>query len=312
MKELSVTVPYAGWTRALFQKMEEGVSNAEEMFEYAKNCGIEAIDFSLEAPLSFSRVGKREKAEFYLKTTEELLEYFAPVKAAAEKTGIELPMAHAPFPTYVADDDDYNEYLFGALEKSIAVCGYLGIPAVVIHPQHNVDKALERELNLALYRKLIPIAKKHGVKICLENLFVRTARHVVEGCCCDPDEAIDYIDTLNAEAGVDMFGFCFDLGHANITNINFRDFIRKLGKRIMLVHLHDNDGVEDMHRIPMTLLRTDWEGLIAGLRDIGYRGPLDFEIVYVLFAINKNLVSANLRYISEVGKYLRERLLADE
>ena len=86
-----------------------------------------------------------------------------------------------------------------------------------------------------------------------------------------------YIDKLNAEAGGDMFGYCFDLGHANLVGANIREFVRALGDRLTVLHLHDNDAVTDQHLAPMTQKKTDWEGLILGLRDINYRGAINFE-----------------------------------
>ncbi len=312
IKELAIAIPYARWTEALFDGMYDSVSNSEKIFEFAKENGIEALDYSLDRLLPTSLIEKGDKGKNFVKSTEELLEYFSPVKAAIEKTGMKLVQAHAPFPSFKGVDEEYNEYLKEVIEKCLAICNYLGIGALVVHSYSGIDKSVEREKNLVFYRSLIPAAKKYGVKICLENLNLTVARHVIGGTCSDADDAIEYIDTLNTEAGEDLFGFCFDLGHANISSINIRDFLRRIGSRLTLVHLHDNDGISDMHRLPMTVFRTDWEGLINGLRDIKYRGPLDFEIGTVFYACKKELIPANMRYTAEVGKYLRERLLADE
>lgn len=311
MKELSIAIPYAGWTEALFEGLSESVSNSEKIFEFAMSNGIEGLDYSLDLPLSPKQIGKSEKGSLYYKSLEEILEYFAPVKAALDKTGMQLVQAHAPFPLYRRSDAEYNNYITEVLEKNIAVCGYLGIPALVVHPLSYADKDFEKEVNLNLYRSIMPAAKKYGVKICLENLFMVIANHIVAGCCCEADEAIEYIDTLNAEAGENIFGFCFDLGHANVCGANVHDFVRKLGHRLTLLHLHDNDGVNDLHRAPMTMFMTDWDGLIDALREINYRGTLDFETATVYYKCKKELIPANMRYMVEVGKYIRKRLLEE-
>ncbi len=307
MNELSIAIPYAGWSEALFPNLKDSV----KAFEFVKENGIEAIDFSLDLHLSSKQITTSDKGDFFTKSVEELFEYYAPVKDALEKTGMRLCQAHAPFPLYRRTDAEYNEYIVEMLEKCIAICGYLGIPAIVAHPISYADKSVEKAANLWLYRRLIPAAKKYGVMICLENLFLYMANHLLAGTCCEAEETIEYIDTLNAEAGEEIFGFCFDLGHANVCGVNVRDFIRKMGKRITLLHLHDNDGINDMHRSPMTIYQTDWDGLIEGLRDINYRGPLDFETATVFYKCENELIPANIRYMVEVGKYIRKRLLEE-
>ena len=76
----------------------------------------------------------------------------------------------------------------------------------------------------------------------------------------------------NAEAGEDMFGACYNTGHANITGRNFYEDICTPGERLMCLHIHDNDGLHDRHLIPYTQKQplgdkpdTDWNGLWDGM-----------------------------------------------
>ena len=173
------------------------------------------------------------------------------------------------------------------------------------------------EINLEMYRRLIPSAKKYGVKICLENVFTLFNGRIVESVCTHADDVCYLIDTLNAEAGEEVFGFCYDVGHANITGKVHRDYLNALGKRLTVLHIHDNDGIGDKHLIPYTQtvdlwgdkLGTDWEGFLAGLRDIGYEGALSFETFRASKHFPKEVWGEMLSLVSALGRYFRGRII---
>nr|MBQ5811772.1 sugar phosphate isomerase/epimerase [Clostridia bacterium] len=315
-KELKIAVQSGCWLNDVYG----GDENALAAFEAAKAAGIEAIDFNIDMRYPAKAICAKETSEFFSQDIETILKAYEPVKVAMEKTGIEICQAHAPFPLYSRLSADFTEHLIMTVEKSIEICHYLSIPALVVHPWNNSfrdinkDRELEHEVNLKMYRRLMPIAKKYGVKICLENMFYYKASMstaCIAGACANASEAVWYIDKLNEEAGEDIFGFCFDLGHANLAKRNIREEIRTLGHRLTLLHLHDNDAMSDQHYAPMTQRKTDWDGLIMGLRDIGYRGPLNFEIFAAMQKFPKELVPAMLKYTAGVGRYLRNKILEE-
>ena len=139
---------------------------------------------------------------------------------------------------------------------------------------------------------------------------------VTEAVCSDPQEAVEYIDKLNETAGKELFAFCYDLGHATLLGKNVRRSINTLGHRLQVLHIHDNDGVKDIHMQPYAYRRggggsayvTDWEGFIQGLRDIDYKGVLSFETFNSVTALPEELKPAMLNYIAAVGKYFAKRL----
>ena len=160
------------------------------------------------------------------------------------------------------------------------------------------------------------MAVKTGVKICLENLFKTYKGRVIEGPCSDVSEACWYLDTLNAEAGCEAFGFCLDVGHANLLGRDVKEYIKKLGKRLTVLHIHDNDGKGDLHGMPYTFTRNwgadmicDWNGFVEGLKEIGYEGALGFETFRVLTAcFPRELWPSALKLISDTGKYFATRI----
>ena len=63
------------------------------------------------------------------------------------------------------------------------------------------------------------------MKVCLENLLNLYEWDPYEGNCSNADEAVWFLDTLNAEAGEEVFGFCFDVGHAVLTGANLYQYL---------------------------------------------------------------------------------------
>lgn len=112
--------------------------------------------------------------------------------------------------------------------------------------------------------------------------------------------------------------FCFDTGHANLIGLDFEDFITTLGNRLKVLHIHDNDGMSDLHQIPFTFTRnrenvssTDWEGFIRGLRTIRFDGVLSFETAPVLSAFPEIMKRDVLRFIAQIGNYFAGEIQRD-
>ena len=295
-----------------------GEARADEALAWFKQFGFDALDLNLDSGWSSEMAAEGKIGPRYQKGVAEAMEEFRPLKEALAKYDMFVGQAHSTFPLYREGMDEINAALLHAVEIDCAICQYLGCPALVVHPLNHMDKAKERELNLNMYRKMMPFARKYGVKLCLENGFMNVAGHSCVGACTEASDACWYIDTLNAEAGEELFGFCFDIGHANASARNIRHELNVLGKRLTVLHLHDNDGARDLHQIPYTQQNpgpdrnsTDWEALLAGLKDIGYEGTINFETANALRGIPRELHPAALRLISAIGSYFRSRLMAE-
>ena len=280
-----------------------------------KEAGFDAVDFNIDNKISVRMLREEGKNEFFSKSTEEILEFYRPQKEAADKAGIEYCQMHAPFPVYLDGCDDANKALTDSVIKSMAVCELFECPYLIVHPIARPEWTTEeqRKLNIDYYTTLIPYAKKYGVGICLENMFYGSGGAVKEAVCSDPHETVDYIDTLNAIAGEEIFSFCFDVGHATLLGKNMRQVINTLGNRIKTLRIHDNDGRSDLHMQPFAYTRgngfvTEWQGLIDGLRDIGYKGVLSFETFTSIRFLPEVLKPAMLRFIASVGKYMSDEI----
>ena len=294
----------------------------EEQMKQFHDGGFECIDFNIDAFLPGDQIRDGSFNDFFRQSIKDILKFCEPHKDAMQKYGIEVTQTHAPFPLYVDGRDDINEFCFEVIEKSIAIAHFLGSKYIVIHPLNlafDHDREYERKVNIAYYTRCIPFCKKYGVMICLENMFASIQRHVTEAVCSDVKETIYYIDALNDLAGEECFGFCFDLGHMTLLGKHIRESLVALGPRVKLVHIHDNDGIQDHHAIPYVYARnwgracvTDWDGFIEGLRKIKFRGDLDFEVSSGCHLMPEELKVAGYRYVVAVGKYMAEQILKED
>jgi sugar phosphate isomerase/epimerase len=96
---------------------------------------------------------------------------------------------------------------------------------------------------------------------------------------------------------------------------DFEKFILTLGKRLKVLHIHDNDGIADLHQVPFTFTRTrennpstDWEGFIRALRAIAYDGVLNFETAPVLRSFPEGLRPQALHMLAEIGQYFAREI----
>lgn len=56
------------------------------------------------------------------------------------------------------------------------------------------------------------------------------------------------------------------------------DIISLFGDRVVAVHLHDNDGVNDQHRLPFDGT-VNWKGIMNKLRGVNYKGAIALEVI---------------------------------
>ena len=291
-------------------------NNPIEGFKLLKSSGFDCCDFSLNAYLKNLDLYNFQLNEFFDKSTSELEAFFAPHKKAAKEAGIIINQMHMPYPNYVPKGSkELNDYLRNVVApKSMEICAFLECPNIVVH-SFKLSKNLgseqaEWDVTEDFLNTLFPFAKENGITICIENLYTSISGHIVEGPCCDAHKAIERIDRINDKYGAEVLGFCFDTGHANLVGIDFEKFITTLGHHLKVLHIHDNDGISDLHQIPFTFTRTrenstitDWEGFINGLRAVNFDKVLSFETAPVLKTFPDEMKESALCFIDEIGKY---------
>lgn len=300
-------------------------SDPKAGFKMLKSAGFSCADFSLNSYLLNTSLYKSELNEFFSRSDTELENFFLPHKKGAESAGITIHQMHMPYPNYVPNGKkELNDYLWNiAAPKSMKVCAFFGCPNIVVHgfklAHYYGSEEAEWEQTARFLNFLAPFAKEMGIRICIENLYNMVGGHIVEGPCCSAKKAAERIDRFNEKYHAEVLGFCFDTGHANLVGIDFEDFLTTLGSRIKVLHIHDNDGVGDLHQIPFTFTKTrentastDWEGFVNGLKKINFDQVLSFETSPVLTTFPKEMKGQVLKFIADIGKYFAERLSSAE
>lgn len=296
-----------------------------EGFRMLQKAGFSCADFSLNGYLSNTDLYQGNVNRFFDKSTAELEEYFLPHKKAANEAGITINQVHMPYPIYVpTGKKELNDYLWNEVAlKSMHVCQFLECHYIVIHGFKLARYLGSEDAEWAQTEKFIesiaPMAKEMGITICIENLYDSIGGHLVEGPCCDVHKAVERIDRINEKYGAEVLGFCFDTGHANLVGIDFEDFLTVLDFRLKVLHIHDNDGISDLHQLPFTFTKTrenktstDWDGFVRGLQKICFDKVLSFETAPALAAFPKAMKQTVLSFVAETGRYFAEKLNMDK
>ena len=290
-------------------------------FKMLKNAGFDCCDFSLNYYLKNTDLYQEKLNRLFDKTVPELEEFFTPHREGALKAGIKINQMHMPYPTFVPGaKQEVNDYLWNEVgPKSLEICRFLNCPNIVIHgfklERYYGSEEAEWEKTEEFIEFLAPMAKEYGITICMENLYNSQGAHMVEGPGCSAIKAVERIDRMNEKYGAEVLGFCYDTGHGNLVGLDPYKFITTLGKRLRVLHMHENDGLADLHQLPYTFTRTrentsvlDWDGFVSGLNEIGFDGVLSFETAPVLDCFPDELKEDALRLIARIGHYFAERI----
>ena len=293
----------------------------KEGFVKIKNAGFSCVDFSLNDYLKNIDLYKFQVNSFFNQSVKELEKFFEPLKRGARESGIKVHQMHMPYPVYVPNGSSkLNDYLFEQVApKSMYICNYMDCSYIVLHGfklmRYLGSEDAEWQQTEHLIHSLAPLAKELGLTICIENLYDSIGGHLVEGPCCNVRKVIERIDRINEKYQSEVLGFCFDTGHANLVGLDMESFITNLGERLKVLHIHDNDGVSDLHQIPYTFAKTrenrastDWDGFIRGLSNIGFDKVLSFETAPVLTAFPEELRNDALILIRRIGSYFVEKI----
>lgn len=270
-----------------------------EALRIAKEAGADAVDFCLED--FCGRYDYRNGGSVYSKSQAEIREYFSDLKQYADELGLEICQTHGRGCGFMAKESE-DEALLRNAEIDFFVTAILGAPICVIHAvttmfHPDAEPQFMRDLNFDMYTKLIPLAKKQGVKIATE-----TFGDALDGKCCDFFGNIDeFIDSYNRICAVgdnaDWLTVCVDTGHTNKAsrfgdNPTPDEAIRMIGSNVTCLHLNDNNKMSDQHLIPYVAKRgariegvIDWDKVFDSLDAIGYNGVYNLELTLSRYGV---------------------------
>ena len=188
--------------------------------------------------------------------------------AAAD--GLDFVQAHSPDGPHFTEGEGRDALLL-ATRRSLEACAMLGIPHTVVHAQEVPGGTPTDFLrkNIAFYQLFAEDAEKYGVDMLTENsavswnpeYYLRTGREMRE-----------FVEL----AAIPRLHLCWDIGHGNAQGRNQYDDILAMGDELRALHVQDNYGHDDSHVMPM-VGTTNFDSVLRGLTEIGYRGDFTFE-----------------------------------
>lgn len=198
---------------------------------------------------------------------------FKAVKENADKYGIKLWSLHLPFMPFSEIDPSATDFMLKIktlklFSELIKKGSEIGIDKFIIHPSGEPisdDKREEKMLSSmsSLYR-LAEIASNEGSTICVENL-PRT-------CLGKNSKEMIRLTSVHKDLRI-----CFDTNHLLCEDAI--DFINKVGKKIVTLHVSDYDFKNERHWLPGEG-DVNWQKLYKALLDVGYKGPWLYEVSF--------------------------------
>ena len=238
----------------------------DKALEKMRSFGFEALDYNLSDT----------ESEIYKISEEEARARLLALKADCDAAGIEICQTHGPWrwPPRDFTPEDRAERM-ASMKKSIAMTAILGVKNWVVHPImpfgiEDIDSGNEKatwDMNVEFMTELLGFAKEHNVTICLENM------PMPDFSLGAPEAILRFVKEMNDES----FRICLDVGHVTVyRNLNIYEETKRLGSYIRCLHVHDNKQERDLHLFPR-FGRTDWEGFMKALSEIGYDGVFSLE-----------------------------------
>ena len=168
------------------------------------------------------------------------------------------------------------------VKNRIEMTARLSGDVVVMHiPSEPGSDPVRRSLD-----EIQPFARAQGVRIAIENGNFQAIGQVL------------------AEFGPDYVGLCYDAGHGNLDEDGLGR-LEGLKERLIAIHLHDNDGTADQHRLPFTGT-IDWPRLAGVLAQSAYERCITLEVGMRLSGIPEE--DAFLSKAYEIGATLSAML----
>lgn len=196
---------------------------------------------------------------------------FKGAKELTDKYGIEIGSLHLPFAPFDKIDpssldkalrEDTFKFFCDLIKKGSEI----GINKFVVHPsgEPNPDneRAVRLENSAEILSRLADFAADYGAVIAVEDL----PRSCIGNC----SDEISYILGKN-----DKLRVCFDTNH--LLSENIKDFIEKVGDKIITVHISDYDFINERHWLPGEG-DINWQELYENLLKCGYNGVWLYEI----------------------------------
>ena len=237
---------------------------------------------------------------------EEFVAFFDRLKKEIDKYGLRINQLHSLWdPVY--EYNHQNEDMIVYFERAILAASILKTKYVVMHTVplkghylwENVPYQEIFNYNKEFVNRLLPLAKKSGVYLAIENLpFLGLPEFF------SPTGTLKLINDINDENVV----MCLDTGHFNMfKEEKIYDFLVNSNGKVQCLHIHDNNGQSDAHQIPY-LGNFDWNMFIKGLKDSNFQGVLSLETKIPNNKLNEKAYQSLNEGLIAIIKDMRDQL----
>ncbi len=255
---------------------------------FHKENGFDAADLSI-GNLDLASDGWREQTEGIL--------------AASAEVGLGIELCHLPF---LNGNPQKNEAVLTAfaekMHRAIDAASALGVSHAVLHPvapslsMKAYNRTEQRDFVLGNLAPFVEHAERVGLSLAVENMRVVPSVVSSHRYCQEPEELCEVADTLG-------IGICWDFGHANTVGFCQSEALAYVGKRLCVLHVNDNDGIEDEHLAPF-MGTVNWRDAMHGLALAGFDGLLNYEVS--AGKIPAQMRSTFAKYLAEAADVLNE------
>lgn len=234
-------------------------------------------------------------------------EFAMELRGVAEELGLVFRQAHAPFPS-ARGQEPYDTVIRQRIIRSMEAAALLGVENIVVHPIHYGSYVENKEQQFAdsveFYRELLPYCEEFGIRVCTENMWAMDKAKVIrDSLCARPEEFCALVEAV----GSPYLGACLDIGHTALVGQDPANMIRRMGKTITCLHVHDVDYLRDKHTLPF-MESLDWEAIAKALGEVGYWGDFTYEANNFLKKLPQELWEDGLQLMAAVGRYLIARI----
>jgi sugar phosphate isomerase/epimerase len=155
----------------------------------------------------------------------------------------------------------------------------------------------------------MPYAKENDIKICLENMWNwKPSESTACSAACSHHDDFKRPLELVPES---VFGACLDVGHAEMAGLgtSAEEMIKSLDKRLIALHIHDNNKLNDCHALPFTY-DINFDKVIEALAKINYNGDITFESDFFFSKVPNELIPHAVKYMASIGQYFVDKIKA--
>lgn len=203
----------------------------------------------------------------------------------------------AGFDSVITNADKAFKKQNGTIRKQVKLFKKVGLKLSSLHMHYNDNELkeffCEGKIGDRLEKNLIKdlkIAKKYGFKcvvVHLQEVYsdigLKRIERILKVCeDLNVPLAIENIDYQNLFIKIfekidnKYLKFCYDSGHNNCFDSYFK-YLQKYGDKLICLHLHDNDGLEDLHTLNK-FGTIDWDDVAKQLANCN-EVSLDYELL---------------------------------